>query len=123
MGLTATITSAVNSLFNALGDLVHDITLHVIDSGSYDPDVGGIVGATTTYTFKGVFDKLQGSTFNNTLVDFESKVCYLKPNSSNPDPTIGNKISGSDGILYTIVDIEPNRPNDTEFVWELLVKL
>ena len=122
MGLTATIQSAVSSMFNAFGDLVSNVILVKVPSDEYDPDLGYIPNINREYVFTGIFDAVKGSSFENTLVDFNTKICYLKPNTSNPDPVIGDKIKGLDGIEFTILDIGYNRPNTTVFVWELLVK-
>lgn len=123
MGLTATIQGAVKAAFDGLDDLVSDVTLIRVASESYDPELGYNTIVDKRYVFRGVFDEVKGSAFESTIVDMDSKVCYLLPNDSNENPEVGDKIIGADDLEFVIKDISYNRPNDVSFAWQLLVSL
>lgn len=120
MALTATIQQAIESAFSGLGDLVSDVVLVKIDTKTYDPDKGYFMSIDQSYIFKGIFTDVKDSAFENTLVDFHTRVCYLLPGQVNP--TIGDKIEDASGNSFSILDIAFNKPNDVSFVWQLLVK-
>ena len=118
MSLSTQIATAVEQAFVACGDLVGSFTVSrtVI---TYDPSSGESVETASSFTAKGVIDKDSNKFTMFTTVEADQFRIWLK---SSIEPKIDDLITLSDASVHRIVDVKSIKPNNTAFLYELLVK-
>ena len=120
MGLTATIQSAVDSMFDAFGDLIGPLRLRRSPSATYDPTQGKLVGPLIDYGCIGAITGVEDSAFPNTLVEVGDRVAYVK--DLEITPLIGDKVLDVADIEYTVIDKVEYSSFGTVFAYQLLIR-
>jgi hypothetical protein len=118
MSLKNRLLQSVDRAFNALDDLVGDMTITSISNDSYDPNTGVVSQTSTPYVVTAVFDTYETDRVDGTIIQAEDRLILVKPVNTFI-PKIGDTIEGPSGIVYNIMDFNDVRAYDQSFLWEL----
>lgn len=118
MGLESILEQSVTKAFNALDDLVGEFTITSVANDSYDANTGVVTQTSTPYIVEGAFSVYETDRVDGTIIQAEDRLVLVKPIETFT-PKIGDSITGPDGVVYEVMDVEDVKTYDKSFLWEL----
>jgi len=119
MSLRATIASAVDSAFSAIGD-IPESTTYTVTSKAYDPDTGETATTETAYTVTAVFLRYELSEQDRQLVRVQDvKKCLIKTSELDIVPKLDDTITRYDGTVYKILGYGQD---PTQSLWTFMLR-
>lgn len=117
MGLSATISSAVQAAFTALGDIPQSVTYTSKGTSTYNPTTGAVTSTDTTYTVSMVLESYSSREIDNQIILSTDQKATIPQANLTPTPKVTDTITIS-SVVWGIVGIGQD-PASATWVFQL----